>query len=627
MFAPHVATFVTAPTMQFQIFCGVCVTIVTMPVSMVFITSLALVCIFKPHVATLVTASTMLFQIFCGSSFTILIILLTNSVMTVPPFSCILAPHSAIFVMPSAIAPAICPGSSASFPMIVLTSCPAADKILGKPDIKPDTIAVMIFGIAAISRGSAFIMPSTSATTMSPALSKICGMPSTSASMIAVMISGSASIITGSAAIIPSASPVTSCNAASTSIGTFSTKVCTIVSTAEITLGISCGSASPSPLASPAMICVAPSASDGTSSTMPLISVVIISVALSVSVGIASIMPSTSDVIMSTPACTIVGALSTMPSTSPVTSSTAKPVICGSISASPLTMFPSASPKLCASFPMSPPASAAPCCNSFANCEKIGNACSPIGIIKLVCNILPAPCIASPNVSYFTALICPIASVVLLISPSTLISDVQASAPISSHIVPISPTPAVYCKLSSSQFFSASLIWFIASFALSPPAWNFPTISSALSPRLVRYSFAVPSFIRILNSLKASPILSMLHTPVSAPFLIELNISSALNPACAYWLLYSFITSSKSPFWFSPSCAPCAMRLYASSPLIPNFCISWVAALVLSATSMSNVSRRVNAFVVIFSSSSAPRSPACCFTVAIEAAISSKPSP
>ena len=613
--------------MQFHIFCGVWVTIVTIPVSMVFITSLALLTMFAPHVATLVTAPTMLFHIFCGSSLTILITFVTNSVITVPPFSCILVPHSAILVIPAAIAPAICPGSSASFPTIVLTSCPAAANICGSPDIKPDTIATMIFGIAAISRGIAFIMPSTNATTISPALSKICGIPSTSAFMIAVMISGSASIRTGSAAISPSASPLMSCKAASISIGTLLTSVFTIVVTALTTLGISFGNACPSPFASPAIIFTAPSAMSGISSIIPSSSVVTISTALPVSVGIASIIPSTSDVIISTPASTIVGALSTMPSTSPFTSSTAKSVICGSISASPLTMLPKASPKLCASFPMSPPASAAPCCNSFANWLKIGNACSPIGIIKLVCKILPVPCIASPNVSYFTAFICPIASVVLLICPSTFIRDVHASAPISSHIVPISPTPAVYCRLSSSQFLSASLIWLIASFALSPPAWNLPTISSALSPRLVRYSFAVPSFMRMLNSLKASPILSMLHTPVSAPFLIELNISSALSPACAYWLLYSLITSSKSPFWLSPSCAPCAIRLYASSPLIPNFCISCVAARVLSATSISNVSRRVSALVVIFSSSSAPKSPACCFTVAIDAAISSKPSP
>ena len=378
------------------------------------------------------------------------------------------------------------------------------------------------------------MMPSTSATIISPALSKICGIPSTSAFMIAVIISGSASMRTGSAAISPSASPLMSCKAASINIGTLLTSVFTMVVTALITLGISFGNACPSPFASPAIICVAPFAMFGISAIMPSSSVVTISTALSVSVGIASMMPSTSDVIISTPACTIVGALSTMPSASPVTSSTAKPVICGSISESPLTMFPKASPKLCAIFPMSPPASAAPCCNSFANWENIGNACSPIGIIKLVCKIRPAPCIASPNVSYFTAFICPIASVVLLICPSTSISDVQASAPISSHIVPISPTPAVYCRLSSSQFFSASLIWLIASFALLPPVWNFFTISSALSPRLVRYSFAVPSFMRMLNSLKASPILSILHTPVSAPFLIELNISSALSPACAY---------------------------------------------------------------------------------------------
>ena len=131
----------------------------------------------------------------------------------------------------------------------------------------------------------------------------------------------------------------------------------------------------------------------------------------------------------------------------------------------------------------------------------------------------------------------------------------------------------------------------------------------------------------MLNSLKASPILSMLQAPVAAPLEIELNISSALNPACEYWLLYSFMTSSKSPFLFSPFCAPCAIRLYASSEDSPNFCINWVAALVLSATSKSNVSRKVRALVVIFSNSPAPKSPACCRTSVIAAAISSNPSP
>ncbi|GFI25119.1 hypothetical protein IMSAGC012_00225 [Lachnospiraceae bacterium] len=577
--------------------------------------------------ATLVTASTIPFQIFCGSSFTTSITFVTNSVMTVPPFSFMLAPHSAIFSTPAAIACGICVGSSFSLFKIVVTSCPAAATILGSPVISPSAMATIICGTAAISSGIASIMPSTSATIMSPALSKISGMPSTSAFIMLVIICGSFSMMTGSAAIIPSASPVTSCKAASISIGTLFISVSTMVSTASITLGISSGSASPSPFASPAIICTAPSASVGISSTMPLISVAIISVALSASVGIASTMPSASPVIIPTPACTIAGALSTMPSTSPLTSSTAKLVICGSISASPFTMFPNASPKLCAIFPISPPASAAPCASSFANWLKIGSACSPIGIIKLVCSILPAPCIASENVSYFTALIFPIASVVLLICPSTSISDVQASAPISSHIVPIKPTPAVYCRLLSSQFLSASLTWLIASFALSPPFWNFPTTSSALSPRLVRYSFAVPSFMRILNSLKASPILSMLHTPVAAPLAIELNISSALSPACEYWLLYSLITSSKSPFLLSPFCAPCAIRLYASSDDKPNFCISCVAALVLSATSKSNVSRSAKALVVIFSSSSAPKSPACCRTSAIAAAMSSNPSP
>ena len=425
---------------------------------------------FVPHIANCVTAPMMQFQIFCGSSFTIVTIFVTNSVITVPPFSCICAPHSAILFIPSTIAPAICPGSSLSFVIILITSFPAAAATFGNPLIMPDIIAICICGIAAISNGMAFIIPSTKAITMSPALSSIIGIPSISASMIAVIICGSRSIITGSAAIIPSASPVTSCNAASISIGTLLISVSTIVSTASITLGISSGSACPSPSASPTIICTAPSAMVGISSTMPFSKVVTISTALSVSVGIASIMPSVRDVITSTPACTIVGAFSTIPSASPFTSSTANVAICGSISDSPLTMFLRAVPKLSASFPMSPPAAAAPACNSFANWLKIGSACSPIGIIKLVCSILPAPCIASPNVSYLTALICPIASVVLLICPSTFIREVQASAPISSHIVPISPTPAVYCKLSSSQFLSASLIWLIASFALSPPA-------------------------------------------------------------------------------------------------------------------------------------------------------------
>ena len=503
--------------------------------------------------------------------------------MTSPPFSFMPAPHSAIFSTPAPIAWGIRAGNSISLLIIVAASFPAAPKILGSPVISPFTMAAIIRGAASISSGIAFIMPS--------------------------------------------ASPITSCKAASISIGTLFISVSTMASIASVTLGISSGSASPSPFASPAIICAAPSASDGISSAMPLINVVTISVALSVSVGIASTTPSTSPAIIPTPVCTIAGALSTMPSASPLTSSTAKSAICGSISESPLIMFPNASPKLRASFPMSPSASAAPCANSFANWLKIGSACSPIGMMKLVCKILPAPCIASPKVSYFTAFICPIASTDLLISPSTPISAVQASAPMSSHMVPINPTPALYCRLLSSQSLSALLTWLMASFALSPPFWNFPTTSSALSPRLTRKSFAVPSFMRMLNSLNASPILSMLQTPVAAPFAIELNISSAPSPACEYWLLYSLITSSKSPFLFSPFCAPCAIRLYASSEDKPNFCISCVAALVLSATSKSNVSRNANALVVIFSSSPAPKSPACCRTSAIAAAMSSKPSP
>ncbi len=291
---------------------------------------------------------------------------------------------------------------------------------------------------------------------------------------------------TGRLFIIPCASPVTSCRAASIKSGILFIRVSATNKTSSTSCGTSSGNAWPIPAANCAIICTAPSANLGSNCIIPSISVVIISVALSVSFGIADMIPSTSDTIISTPACMIVGALSTIPPTSPFTISTAKVAICGRISESPFTRFPRASPKLCAIFPMSPPAAAAPCCSSLANWLKIGSACSPIGMIKLVCSILPAPCIASPNVSYFTALIFPMASVVLLICPSTSISDIQASAPISSHMVPIKPTPAVYCRLLSSQFLRASLTWFIASFALLPPSWNFFTTSSALSPRLER---------------------------------------------------------------------------------------------------------------------------------------------
>ena len=61
--APRRYFFVTAPMMQFQIFCGVCVTMFTIAVSMVFITFGFCFTMFAPHVATLFTAPMIQFQI------------------------------------------------------------------------------------------------------------------------------------------------------------------------------------------------------------------------------------------------------------------------------------------------------------------------------------------------------------------------------------------------------------------------------------------------------------------------------------------------------------------------------------------------------------------------------------
>ena len=168
---------------------------------------------------------------------------------------------------------------------------------------------------------------------------------------------------------------------------------------------------------------------------------------------------------------------------------------------------------------------------------------SPSGCTTSVWILRPSASIWLLMSLYFWLLISASASFVLLISPCVCNKAVQASSPMSSYIVPMMPTPAVYCTVSSSQFFSASLICCIASFALSPPCWNFATTSSAFSPKLVKYSFAVPSFIRILNSLKASPSLSIDHVPCSAPDTSILNISSADSPAFAYCTEYSLITS------------------------------------------------------------------------------------
>ena len=68
-----------------------------------------------------------------------------------------------------------------------------------------------------------------------------------------------------------------------------------------------------------------------------------------------------------------------------------------------------------------------------------------------------------------------------------------------------------------------------------------------------------PSFARMLNSLTASPTLSMDHMPDSAPAMSDDVNSCAESPSDAYWFEYSFSVSSRSPFWLAPRCAPTVM--------------------------------------------------------------------
>ncbi|CAM2079362.1 MAG: hypothetical protein NSGCLCUN01_03582 [uncultured Clostridium sp.] len=69
-----------------------------------------------------------------------------------------------------------------------------------------------------------------------------------------------------------------------------------------------------------------------------------------------------------------------------------------------------------------------------------------------------------------------------------------------------------------------------ASFATAPPAPNFSLVTSTDNPSSLKASSAVPSLTLIPNSFTASPSLSTLNVPFSAPFISILNISSAPIP-------------------------------------------------------------------------------------------------
>ena len=140
------------------------------------------------------------------------------------------------------------------------------------------------------------------------------------------------------------------------------------------------------------------------------------------------------------------------------------------------------------------------------------------------------------------------ALMVLSISPSVFIRAVTVSSPRSSHMVPISVWPKMYRSCSSSTPMSAVITCCMAFPVDSAPLSSFSVISSALNPSASRASAAVPSFHRILYSFTASPNLSMLHVPDSAPLASMLNISLAEYPAFLNCTLYSLIVSNRSSF-------------------------------------------------------------------------------
>ena len=207
------------------------------------------------------------------------------------------------------------------------------------------------------------------------------------------------------------------------------------------------------------------------------------------------------------------------------------------------------------------------------------------------------------------------------------VSACMPSAPKSSHMVPNSCTPIVFCSTLSSIENNASDTDSKAFRPVSPPSVKAFFISPTDNPRDCSASSPVPSFILIPNSFTASPSLSTLNVPLAAPLSSELNIPSASIPICLKCTEYSFILSSKSPFLSSPSCAPCVIRLNASLPDIPNWSISILTALTLSCMSYPNVSRNIRAFDVISLIADESSFLALCATVEIAPAMSSKLSP
>ena len=198
----------------------------------------------------------------------------------------------------------------------------------------------------------------------------------------------------------------------------------------------------------------------------------------------------------------------------------------------------------------------------------------------------------------------------------------------SSYWVPNSAT-AVWFFSTGSFIASSALTTSKNAFcAVSPPLANACIVVLAFRPSVANALVVdlEPSFARMLNSLTASPTLSIENTPASAPAIRPLTNWSADSPNAAYWVEYSFRVSSKSPFWSAPFCAPVAMMLYALLASMPKFFMSADAVLALSLNSYPKVSRRANPASVAACSSS-PISWVFCRTTEMPSATSSRESP
>ena len=123
---------------------------------------------------------------------------------------------------------------------------------------------------------------------------------------------------------------------------------------------------------------------------------------------------------------------------------------------------------------------------------------------------------------YCISLICSIASTLSNVALPMLARISKTFSPRSSYCVPNKLTAAVFFASGSSKLFSASSTSKNASFAVSPPAAKRANISSAFRPSSAYASALVVdrSLLRMLNSLTASPTLSIENTP-SSPAVIR----------------------------------------------------------------------------------------------------------